>query len=89
MVWYYCISRVMEEIIATKYQALSGVLTERQRRLWAASEAESLGHGGVAIVFRATGISRVTINRGIKELQAESTLPRTQSRQPGGGRKKR
>jgi len=79
----------MEEIIATKYQALSGVLTERQRRLWAASEAESLGHGGVAIVFRATGISRVTINRGIKELQAESTLPRTQSRQPGGGRKKR
>ena len=33
----------MEEIIATKYLALKDELNERQRRLWAASEASSLG----------------------------------------------
>jgi hypothetical protein len=36
----------MESIIARKYQALSPELNERQRRLWAASETQSLGYGG-------------------------------------------
>jgi len=34
----------MDEIIATKYLALKDELNERQRRLWAASEASSLGY---------------------------------------------
>jgi len=78
----------MEAIIARKYQALSGALNERQRRLWAATETMSLGYGGLAIVSRATGISHVTIRQGIKELEEEQHLPPERSRRHGGGRKK-
>jgi transposase len=78
----------MEEIIARKFNMLSGSLTERQRRLWAAAETLNLGHGGISIVSRATGISRPTITRGIKELDEENQFPPERSRQPGGGRKK-
>ena len=78
----------MEEIIARKYRVVSGVLNERQRRLWAASETLSLGHGGISIVVRATGISRVTITQNIRELCEEQSLPAERIRRPGGGRKK-
>jgi hypothetical protein len=44
-------------------------LNERQRRLWAASEARSCGPGGIAAVVRATGISKNTVQRGIAELR--------------------
>ena len=43
----------MEEIISRKYQTLHLEWNERQRRLWAASEAMCLGRGGVSIVARA------------------------------------
>jgi len=56
----------MEEIIAKKFQTLKPEWNERQRRLWAASEAMCLGHGGVSAVARATGLSRPTITQGIK-----------------------
>ena len=52
------------------YRAVRSVLTERSRRVWAASEAIALGHGGIGLVERATGISRSTISRGIRELDA-------------------
>ena len=78
----------MEEIIARKYRTLSGLLNERQSRLWAATESLSLGYGGISLVSRATGISRVTISQGIKELKKEQHLSPEQSRRPGAGRKK-
>jgi hypothetical protein len=78
----------MEEIIARKYRALSGSLSERQRRLWAASETLGLGHGGISLVSRATGISRVTITQGLNDLKNKKPLPPERSRQPGGGRKR-
>lgn len=73
-----------------KYSALSGSLTERSRRLWAATEAMALGHGGVALVERATGVSRSTITRGIREIEAEAAgdLPPERARRAGGGRKR-
>jgi hypothetical protein len=37
-------ARVAE--IGAKYEALAPVLDERQRRLWVAAEARSLGRGG-------------------------------------------
>lgn len=64
------------------------MLTERSRRIWAASEAVSLGHGGIAVVEEATGISRSTISRGMRELDAGEALPPERSRRPGGGRKR-
>jgi len=78
----------MEEIITTKYFALKDELNERQRRLWAASEAISLGYGGITTVALATGISRTTITRGINELQNGKRLDKNRVRRHGAGRKK-
>ena len=73
----------------TKFSGLSPALTERSRRLWAATEAVALGHGGIALVERATGISRSTITRGIAELQSGEVVPSGRIRQLGGGRKRK
>ncbi len=60
-------------------------LDERARRLFAANEARQLGHGGVSMVSRACGLSRVTIMKGLEELE-EPPLPAGRVRRPGGGR---
>ncbi len=60
-------------------------LDERARRLFAASEARDLGHGGVSQVSRACGLSRVTITKGLRELD-EAPLPAGRVRRPGAGR---
>ena len=78
----------MEEIIARKFQTLQLEWNERQRRLWAASEAMCLGHGGISIVGRATGLSRPTILKGIKELKNNKRLAENRVRCEGAGRKK-
>ena len=73
--------------LRAKHTALAPVFTERSRRLWAASEARALGHGGIGVVERATGISRPTIQRGLRELEADAVVPPGRDRRPGGGRK--
>lgn len=57
-------------VVRTKFRALSPVMDERLTRLWAGAEADALGDGGIAIVERATGLSRTTIRAGRDELQA-------------------
>ena len=74
--------------VRTKYEALAPVLNERTRRLWAAAEAEAVGHGGIALVARATGMSRTRIARGIEELRSEDPLDAGRTRRAGGGRKR-
>ena len=74
--------------LRNKYAALSPTLTERSRRVWAATEALALGHGGIALVERATGISRSTIARGIQEVRSGERLDSDRTRRPGGGRKR-
>lgn len=75
-------------IVRRKYASLRPTLTERSRRVWAATEARALGHGGIGLVERATGISRSTIQRGLRELEAGETLEPARTRRPGGGRKR-
>lgn len=53
----------------------------------AAAEAVEIGYGGVSLVSRACGLSRVTITKGIGEL-TEPPLPEDRVRRSGGGRKK-
>lgn len=84
----------MEEKIALsieeKYKILSPFLNEHTKRIWAASEANSIGRGGRTVVFRATGLSRMTINRGIRELiepAFQESSQRSRIRSIGGGRK--
>jgi hypothetical protein len=71
----------------TKFIALAPTLSERSRRLWAATEALAVGHGGIGLVARATGIARSTITRGIAEVQSGAVVNPGRIRQPGGGRK--
>lgn len=69
-----------------RYARLAPHLPERTRRLWAATEALTLGRGGVALVARATGLARATILKGRRELLGTDALPSGQ-RHPGAGRK--
>ena len=71
-----------------KYRALAPTLTERSRRVWAATEARALGRGGTTLVARATGISTSTITRGLRELRSRARLAAGRVRRPGGGRKR-
>jgi transposase len=50
----------------------------------------ALGHGGIALVERATGVSRSTISRGIREVEsgAHEALGPERTRRAGGGRKR-
>ena len=66
---------------------MAGELNERQRRLWAASEARSHGRGGLAAVARATGMSAVTVAKGMREIDAGQTVEAGRVRKRGGGRK--
>jgi hypothetical protein len=75
-----------ERELKEKVTALLPYLNERQRRLFLAVEARALGHGGVARVARAAGVSRPTIQQGLREL-AGSGAPAERVRRAGGGRK--
>jgi len=78
---------VVDEVaIGGKFRALAGELNERQRRLWAASEARAAGRGGIAATARATGISVPTIRKGIAELESGERLDVGRVRRRGGGR---
>ena len=68
---------------------LTPVLDERSRRLLAAGQALALGRGGISAVSRETGVSRVTITAGVKELREQSGggSRKVRVRREGGGRK--
>jgi hypothetical protein len=74
-----------------KFRAINGQLDERARRLWAAVEANALGHGGLKAVAEATGFAQSTIVRGQKELREPAPTPEGEGaqrvRRPGAGRK--
>ena len=55
------------QMIRAKYSPLHDQLDERTRRLWAAAEANALGHGGTRAVSKATGMSETTIRLGRRE----------------------
>jgi len=83
---------IVVQWVRDKYGPLRRSLNERNRRLWAAAEARSLGRGGVAAVMAATGMSSATLSKALRELEAEAagetTLPPGRVRRPGGGRKR-
>ena len=70
-----------------KFRSAWPHLDERTRRIMAASEAMSLGYGGVSVVGRACGLSRKAISKGIRELQAKGLPLVGRVRRPGAGRK--
>jgi len=79
---------VDQATLRAKHAALLPVLTERARRLWAATEAQAIGYGGIAQVVRATGMAASTIQRGLRDLASGEVLDATRTRRAGGGRKR-
>ena len=77
---------VNESSIRARFAAVGSGLNERSRRLFAAAEARTAGHGGIAATCRATGVARSTIGRGLKDLSGPGALSGV-VRRPGGGRR--
>jgi len=76
-----------EQVMAAKFDALLPHLDERQRRLVLGAEARWLGHGGIELVARASGISRKTVAAGAAELESGTDPLEGRIRREGGGRK--
>jgi hypothetical protein len=76
--------------LKAKLDRISPYLNERQRRIVYAAEAEQLGRGGKTLISQMTGMSRPTLNQGMRELsgQGETEADYTGIRKKGGGRKK-
>ena len=79
---------MIDKMIDTRFSKLKPFLDERFRRVYAAAEAEAIGHGGASIVSRATGVSRRAIAIGKKELKNPEPMPKRRIRKKGGGRKR-
>ena len=82
-----------ESAIRERFQNLEWVFDERLRRLYAAAEAKVLGHGGITLVQKATGVARNSIKLGLKELLSQQRdglagdTPNRRLRRIGGRRK--
>ena len=69
-----------------KFSDIWHFLDEKSRRLMAASEARSLGYGGISKIQRACGLSRKAIAKGIQEI-SEGSAVLGRIRREGAGRK--
>ena len=76
-------SRATEERMFCLHQ----LLTEKARRLYAATEALKLGYGGITYIANVLKCDRKTIYRGILELKHPDKIESTRVRTEGGGRK--
>lgn len=77
-------------LLKEKYAILLPLLGERERRLVLASDAKSMGRGAFSKVAKLSGVSRMTLNAGLRDLSSK-TAPQVsakRSRLSGGGRKK-
>ncbi|MFV9692148.1 MAG: hypothetical protein ACNY01_14485 [Desulfobacteria bacterium] len=61
--------------------------SEKDRRLYAATEALKLGYGGTSYISRVLGCDRKTILQGILELNHPESIEKDRIRKKGGGRK--
>jgi len=74
--------------VKQRHQIMMAYLPENTLRIWAASEAITIGRGGDTIVSEATGISRVTINKGKNEIKTKKSNSSDRVRSCGAGRKR-
>jgi hypothetical protein len=72
--------------LTAKLKSVLPHLNEKQKRLLLASEAKALGWGGISRVAEATGVSRVTIHKALKEIKSHPPVSE-RVRKLGGGRK--
>jgi hypothetical protein len=70
----------VEARMKTLYQSLN----EKDRRRYAAIEADKLGYGGQSYIVRLLGCDYKTLHRGLEELDDLPDLPPGQIRKKGG-----
>jgi hypothetical protein len=73
--------------IEQQMQRVYASLSEKDRRIYAAIEAQKFPRGGITYIAEILGCDRKTIRRGIKDLKDPRTLPKDRIRRPGGGAK--
>jgi transposase len=76
----------MYDTLRKKIEQMMPLLNEKQLRRYLGSEAEALGHGGIAVVSKISGKARNTIASGIKENRG-TEVDAQGVRKAGGGRK--
>lgn len=64
------------------------MLDERQRRVYLAAEARSIGWGGKSKIAELASVTRRTIAKGERESLGEDEVTKSRIRKEGGGRKK-
>ena len=76
----------MDSVVENRINTMLPLLDEKQKRVYLATEAKGLGHGGIKAIHELTGVSKTTIIKGQKELH-EGTVEQGRVRKSGGGRK--
>ncbi len=74
-------------LIEIQMKTFYSLLSEKDRRLYAATEALKLGYGGISHISAVLGCDRKTINRGIQELSQPELIVKDGIGKKGGGRK--
>ena len=59
-----------EKVLHEQINLLMSLMNTRQRRLFAAFQAQQMGHGGITRMAEITGLDRKTIRRGLRELSS-------------------
>src|SRR5438270_13862661 len=83
------IRAAQERTARKRYREMTAVLNEQSRRRSVALEAQALGHGGVSLMARISGLARSTIYHGLSDIRHKISPPPGRIRKEGGGRKKR
>jgi transposase len=78
-----------DTVLAATFTAILPHLNERQRRLLLGAAARALGRGGPIRVAKTSGVSRPTVDAGIRELaQPGGPQQSGRVRRPGAGRRR-
>ncbi len=70
--------------VEARMKALYESLNEKDRRRYAAIEADKLGHGGQTYIVELLGCDYKTLRRGLDELDHPPDLPPGRIRKKGG-----
>lgn len=73
-------------VLKKRIESVQPLLNERQRRIYLAAEAESLGWGGMGIVSELAGVDRDTVSAGRKDLLEMRGHPESLSGDNGQGK---
>jgi len=75
-----------EDTLSEFFGVVLPLLDERQRRLTTGAASKMIEHGGISAIARMSGLDRMTVSRGAKQIAA-GVQDTTRVRMPGGGRK--